>query len=330
MRESVGESGNKSGFTLSGRGVLSLTTPVLLIAGAAWLILLYMFTFYPAYPTTPGRSLAGWTWDACNPKGGFLHGRFVPVAFCVMVVMAYRNHKGIKVSPSMWGLVALIFGLLLYVVSIRTIQPRLALVGAPFVIAGLVHFTFGVNFTKAILFPAFFIWFAIPVPGLEAALTGNLQTLITKLCYEAGILLGMDLTRMGTTITIGGSDLEIAEGCSGIRSLMALVMIAAVYANYTQKELWKKAFLFASSFPLAIIGNFGRIFTILVLSHVGLEDFAKETYHDWAGLLLFFPIALSGLYLIDYLLNLKSRRRKKVVRSTKVKTSPLKSVAAEK
>lgn len=330
MRELAGESGNKSVFTLSRHGILSLTAPVLLVVGLSWAVVFYMFTFYPAYPTTPGRSLAGWTWDACNPKGGFLHGRFVPVAFLVMVVMAWRNHKGMKLTPSIWGLVALVFGLLLYLVSIRTIQPRLALIGAPFVIAGLAHFTFGLKFTKAILFPSFFIWFAIPVPGLEAALTGNLQTLITKLCYETGVLLGMDLTRMGTTISIAGSDLEIAEGCSGIRSLMALVMIAAVYANYTQKELWKKAFLFASSFPLAIIGNFGRIFTILVLSHVGMEDFAKETYHDWAGLLLFFPIALSGLYLIDYLLNFKGRRRKKVVRSTKVKTTSLNSVSAEK
>ena len=316
-------------ITLSRRGFLSMPTPVVLMGAAAWLILLYMFTFYPAYPTTPGRTLLGWTWSACNSVNGFLHGRFVPLAFVVMAVMAWKKNRGLPLSPSMWGLASLSLGLLLYIVSIRTIQPRLALVGAPLVIVGLVHFSFGLRFAKAILFPAFFFWFTIPVPGLEAALTGNLQTLITKLCYEVGIFVGMDLTRVGSTISVAGSDLEISEGCSGIRSLMALVMIAAVYANYTQKELWKKAVLFPSSVPLAIIGNFGRIFTILVLSHFGMEDFAKETYHDWAGLLLFFPIALSGLYLVDYLLNFKQRRKKRVKRSTKVKEKSLKTVTTD-
>ncbi|MDB4456651.1 exosortase/archaeosortase family protein, partial [bacterium] len=92
----------------------------------------------------------------------------------------------------------------------------------------------------------------------------------------------------------------------------------------TQKSLWKKAVLFASSLPLAIIGNFGRIFTILIIAQMGYADFAMKTYHDWAGLLLFFPIALSGLYLVDYLLNFKSRRkRKKKVSVSRKVTAPI-------
>ncbi|MEJ6719052.1 MAG: exosortase/archaeosortase family protein [Akkermansiaceae bacterium] len=323
------ETDTASEITLSRNGFSSMAPAVLFTGAAAWVIFLYMFTFYPAYPTTPGLSLAGWTWSACNSLNGFLHGRFVPFAFVVMAVIAWKNNRGEKLSPSMWGILSLSLGLLFYLVSIRTIQPRLALIGVPFVIIGLVHFSFGLRFAKAIIFPAFFFWFTIPVPGLEAALTGNLQTLITKLCYQTGMFFGMDLTRSGSTITIGGSDLEIAEGCSGIRSLMALVMIAAVYANYTQKELWKKAVLFASAMPLAIVGNFGRIFTILVLTQLGMEEFAKQTYHDWAGLLLFFPITLSGLYMVDYLLNLKTRRKKKVKRTIKAKSDPSKTPTAD-
>lgn len=302
-------------------------TPSFALGLGALIILLAMFAFYPAYPTTEGKSLAGWTWVACNSQNGFLHGRFIPFAFCVMVWLAWQKTKNLKMAPSWLGLVALFLGLLLYLASIRTIQPRLALIGAPFVIIGFTHFFFGWQVTKAIIFPAFFFWFAIPVPGLETLLTGRLQILITKLCYYAGVGIGMDLSMTGTSINVKGVDLEIAPGCSGIRSLMALVMIAAVYANYTQKKLWKKALLFASSFPLAVVGNFGRIFTILILSQLGMEDFAKGAYHDWAGLLFFFPIALSGLYLVDYLLNWKERKKKvkrsvtKVTRNMKEETA---------
>ena len=310
-------------------GLRSLPAPTLAMALCAFVVLFLIYTVYPAYPTTPGKTLAGWTWDACNSQNGFLHGRFVPLAFLVMIWLAWQRCTLEQIKPSWAGIAALGFGLLLFLLSIRTIQPRLALIGIPFVIIGLAHFCFGFKIMQAVIFPAFFFWFTIPVPGLEAALTGNLQTFITKACYQAGTFMGMDLTSTGSTITVKGTDLEIAEGCSGIRSLMALVMIAAVYANYTQKALWKKAVLFASSFPLAIIGNFGRIFTILVFSQFGMAEFAKKTYHDWAGLLFFFPIALAGLYLVDFLLNIRTRRKKKVKRSIRTAKTGAREVTIE-
>ena len=309
--------------------IASFRTSTLAMGVGAIVTLFLMYVAYPAYPTATGKTLATWTWMGCNPINGFLHGRFIPVAFCAMIWIAWKNTKDEKISPSSWGLVALVFGLLLYLASIRTIQPRLALIGVPFVIIGITHYCLGWKITKSVIFPAFFFWFAIPVPGLETLLTGRLQILITKLCYHAGMLIGMDLTLSGSTVSVKGTDLEIAAGCSGIRSLMALVMIAAVYANYTQKTLWKKAALFASSLPLAILGNFGRIFTILILAQLGMGEFAKKTYHDWAGLLFFFPIALAGLYLVDYLLNFKNRRRRKVKRSVKSTKSTMKGATAE-
>jgi exosortase/archaeosortase family protein len=85
--------------------------------------------------------------------------------------------------------------------------------------------------------------------------------------------------------------------------------------------------LFASALPLAIIGNFLRIFTIIVLANFGFGNFGTGTWHDWAGLLIFFPIALSGLYLIDYLLNFKEKRRKRVKRSVKTSVKVVKGEA---
>ena len=306
-------------FTLGEIG--QIDRPIRLMGLSVLSLLVLMYFVYPAFPTTLGKSLAGWTWFACNDKNGFLHGRFIPVAFVVMCWFAYQRGKDELVRPSYWGLAILAFGLLFFFAAMRTIQPRLAIVGAPFVVIGIVYYLFGRGVTKHMIFPAFFLWFSMPVPGLEMLLTGNLQVFITKACYQVGIMLGMDLSVQGNNISIANSSLNIAEGCSGIRSLMALTMIAAVYANYTQKSLWKKAVLFASSLPLAIIGNFGRVFTILIITQLGFEDFAKQTYHDWAGLLFFFPIALAGLYLVDYLLNLKERRKKKVKRTVRRSTA---------
>lgn len=305
-------------ITLSGINDLSL--PVRAMGFGALGVLVLIYFVYPAYPSFVHKTLATWTWGACNPISNFLHGRFVPLAFGVMIWMAYQGTKKMGAQPSYAGLPLLLLGLFFFLISMRTIQPRLALIGAPFVVIGFTYYLFGFQIAKHIIFPSFFLWFSVPVPGLEAILTGNLQVLITKACYHTGIFFGMDLVNTGADIYIGGSSVKVAEGCSGIRSLMALTMIAAVYANYTQKPLWKKAFLFVLALPLAIAGNFLRIFTILVLAQFGYADFGTGTWHDWAGLLIFFPIALSGLYLADYLLNFKEKRSKRVKRT--VKKSP--------
>jgi len=284
--------------------------PVLLLA----VVLIVFIGMVPIFPTSRGKTLFEWTWRSWNTKNDFIHGWAIPVLFIAFIRMAWDSMKKEPLKPMLLGLVPLVFGLLLYIASARTLQPRIALIGLPFLIVGGVSFVFGWRVARHMLFPAFFWYFAIPVPGIQQA-TNFLQVAVTESCYHVGVLVGMDIVNTGSEIrsaTNSWNALDIAAGCSGIRSLMALVMISAIYAYYTQKELWKKALLFACSLPLALIANFFRIFTILVIAEMGYSEFAAGVYHDWAGLLFFFPIALSGLFVLDKLLNWRSNR--KVVR----------------
>jgi len=209
------------------------------------------------------------------------------------------------------GIAILLLGLLLFVASARTIQPRLALIGLPFLISGAVIYACGWKAGRHMLFPAFFWWFAVPVPGLNQ-MTNFLQVFVTQACYYVGSGVGMELINTGNDIVSATNkwDFKIAEGCSGIRSLMALVMIAAIFAYYTQGELWKKALVFAAALPLALFGNFCRVFTILILAECGFEEFAGGLYHDFAGMFIFFPAALGGLMVLDRVLNPKRFNKK--------------------
>lgn len=286
------------------------------LAVAVLAVVLYFYCLHVSYPTTSGKSVIGWMWLACNEKNDFIHGRIIPLAFVILSWIGWRKARHEERRPASWGLWLVGFGLLLYVTSVRAVQPRLALVGLPFLIVGALVQVQGWAYARHFVFPAFFWYFGIHVPGLQQA-TALLQVVVTKVCFQAGIWMGMPLINDGNTISAVGPDawdFDIAEGCSGIRSLMALAMVAALYANYTQKELWKKAVLFGSALPLALLGNLGRIFTILVLAHFGFKEFAARTYHDWAGLLIFYPISLSGLFLFDRLLNFRSRRSRRIVR----------------
>lgn len=278
------------------------------------LVMLTFWLFIPIYPnsSTSEERLALWIADAWRKD--FAHGWAVPFLFVYFIYRIWPTMKLEPIQGSRWGLLGVVFVILLYIVSVRTLQPRLPLIGLPFLIVGGTLYACGWKVARHMLFPAFFWWFAVSVPGLQQA-TNILQIAVTKSCYEVGSLMGMDLVNAGTEIKSGTDSwdgMDIAEGCSGIRSLMALVMISAIYSYFTQTKLWKMAFLFACSLPLALVANFFRIFTIIVLAEMGFSDFAAGVYHDWAGLLFFFPIALAGLFTIDKILNWKTN--KKVVR----------------
>ncbi|MGJ8672994.1 exosortase/archaeosortase family protein [Rubritalea sp.] len=283
--------------------------PIILIG----LVLGYYFGVHDISTNLEGRgsNLISWMVLSWNETNDLLHGYAVPFLFMAFCYSAVKPIKLEEKSSGWFGLIIVLFGLLLFLASARTIQPRLALIGLPFLIAGSSIYLLGWKKGRYLLFPAFFWWFAIPVPGLNQ-MTNHLQVFVTQACYYAGTGVGMDLINTGNNIHSATNkwDFNIAEGCSGVRSLMALVMIAAIYAYYTQKELWKKVVVFASALPLALFGNFCRVFTILVLAELGFEDFAANAYHDFSGLLLFFPAALAGLFVLDRVLNPKRFKKK--------------------
>jgi len=94
----------------------------------------------------------------------------------------------------------------------------------------------------------------------------------------------------------------VADACSGIRSLQALLALAAVYAYLTQTRLWKRLVLFSCAVPIAIAANAFRVSGTGFLAHFfGLEA-AQGFYHSLAGYLMF-GVAFVGLLACGTLLN---------------------------
>jgi hypothetical protein len=170
---------------------------VRLMIGVVVVLLFGVYFFYHAYPAATGRSLAGWTWLACNGYNGFLHGRLVPLLFPWMIWWAWKCKREEVVRPSYWGMVWLVLGMVMFWASMRLVQPRWAMFGAPFVVIGLGQYLFGWKVAKAVVFPAFFLWFAIPVPGLESWADNWGRPLMAKSTIELGGWLGMDISPSG-------------------------------------------------------------------------------------------------------------------------------------
>ena len=73
-----------------------------------------------------------------------------------------------------------------------------------------------------------------------------------------------------------------------------MTVLAALYVHFAIGERWKKVVIFASSLLFAVLGNFVRIFSVVLFARLISVDLATGLYHDYSGL-IFFPIAVSAM-----------------------------------
>lgn len=274
---------------------------VLLSTVVATLVYFYDIV-HPFYSGT--RSTLVWARSAWNPEGDQSYGAFVPLISLALFMYHWGELRRApkKGEDSALGWVGA--GILIFVLAVRCLQPRMALLSIPFLLYGIFVFVWGNAVGRIVRFPCAFLVFMIPVGALTQA-TFSLQFLVTGAVGFLSHLIGVGVQAVGVTLRAvdNSFDFEIAGGCSGIHSLMAMVMITAAYVHLTQNRIWKKLLIFAASVIFAIIGNIGRVFSIIVVAKIWGKQVAGGAYHDTSGW-IFFPIAMGAMLALDWLVNL--------------------------
>jgi exosortase len=286
----------------SDQGVAKLLPWVALLLSVG--IVVWFYGGEQHYGSGRDQSAFAWIYSAWNGETDYEHGLLFPFVILGLVIYRLKDLKAVAGEGSYWGLLAALVGVLFYVVAYRTSQPRFAMGGLPFILWGAIWYLWGWRVAKMLIFPLFFFWLAIPLPSFQQATT-HLQLLATSLAHHGSGLFGVQTYVEGTKVLPLKGDwkpLDIATGCSGIRSLMALLMISAAWAYIAKMALWKKVLLFLAAFPLAILGNALRVISIFVIAEYGDAKWATTTWHDWSGLLLFYPFSLALLLAIHSVL----------------------------
>jgi len=298
-------------------------------------VLVWFFWMLPLFGAGRNMSALVWLNSTWNEWGGYEHGRLFPFLIAGLVLYRFKDLRAAAGQGSGWGLVAIGIGALCYAAAYRTLQPRVAVGGLPFLMWGAALYLWGWKVARILTFPLFFFWMAIPVPGLQQATT-QLQLLATSLAHHGAGWCGVETYTQGTDILPVKGDwppLSIAGGCSGINSLMALLMISTAWAYVAKIALWKKLVLCLSAVPLAILGNALRLTSIFVIAEYGDAKWARGTWHDWSGLLLFYPFSLVLLLCLHSLfeggLPWKHARRKQLRRVVVNRTDPAQPLSPE-
>jgi exosortase len=199
-------------------------------------------------------------------------------------------------QPSWAGLLLLGFAMLVLVVGQMGAELFLARFSLLLVLAGSIVLFLGWNFFRAVLFPWAFLILMIPIPAiLYNQITFPLQLLASKLAAAVLALLGVPVLREGNVINLPSMALEVAEACSGIRSLISVITIAIIYGFIAEKRLWVSGALVIASVPIAVIANSVRIIGTGLLVQYWNTDAAEGYFHGSWGWLVF-VILLFMLY----------------------------------
>ena len=160
-----------------------------------------------------------------------------------------------------------------------------------FMLQASVPTIFGLAVARALAFPLFFALFMIPI---GEQLVPYLQTITAKFCIWLLDLFGVPAYIDGVFISIPNGDFEVAEACSGVRFLIAMVAFGALVSNVCFKSWNRRVAFMAASVVLPIVANGLRAWGTIYIAHLSTPEFARSVDHVVYGWFFFaFVMALT-------------------------------------
>lgn len=224
-----------------------------------------------------------------EPLEDMSYGWYIPLFSLYVLWQERRKIVESLGKPSVIGLLFVLPSLLVGFLGIRGLQVRFEILGFIGLLFGLTWTFFGRRTVGSAIFPIGFLLFCMPLHSYLDLVTIHLRLLAVSIA--AGTLqgCGVEIVRQGTMLAspTGAFAIDIAEPCSGLRSLFAMMALTAGYAYFTQPTWFRRGLLFALSIPIAILGNVSRIFSIVIVAATCSADFATGFYHDYSGYIVF-------------------------------------------
>jgi exosortase len=243
------------------------------------------------YWSTLSRLLGQW-WHDPN----FSHGFFVPLFSAFVVWQERQRFAAVAPRPSWSGLALVCSALFFLIVGQMGAELFLARSSLVLLLGGIVVLLLGWGALRVFLFPWAFLVLMIPIPSiLLNQITFPLQLLASRVAAMVLPLAGVPILREGNIINLPSMALEVAEACSGIRSLMSLVTLAIIYGYLMEKRIWVRILLACASVPIAVVANSVRIIGTGLLVQYWDPEMAEGYFHASWGWIIF-VVSLVLLY----------------------------------
>jgi exosortase len=232
----------------------------------------------------------------------FSHGFLVPFFSGFVVWQNRKRLAALSMEPSWFGLVVVAGALGILIVGVLGVEFFLSRSSLLFLIAGLVIYFLGWRHFRATLFPWAFLFFMIPIPAIVFnQVAFPLQFLAARLASSFLDVFGVPVLREGNIIKLPAMALEVAQACSGIRSLMSLGALAVIYGYFLETRYIPRILLALAAVPIAVVANALRVMGTGLLGYYWDPDKAEGFFHTFSGWVVFI-VSLGLLFSIHALL----------------------------
>ncbi len=234
------------------------------------------------------------------------HGKLIP--FVVLGLFWWKRKQLLALSLRTWwpGLLLVALSLGLHVLGYMAQQPRISIVALFTGIYGLMGLAWGPQWLRESFFPFCLFAFCVPLGWSAVSVTFPLRLLVCRAVeLISGYLLQIDIMREGTNLfnPIAHYQYDVAPACSGIRSLVATIAVAIIYAMLGFRSWWKRGLLIVSAVPLAVLGNILRMLFIIVAAEIWGQEGGSYVHEGGPfGILSLLPYlaAFGGLLLLGH------------------------------
>ncbi len=266
-----------------------------------WLVAFSIVTVAGYWPVL-GEMAADWARD-----DNYSHGFLVPFVSAYFLWF----HRGwlaeVEWRPNWLGLGVVLFGLAALVVGEIGAEQFTKRVSFLIVLAGGILFLAGMPALRRVAFPYAYLFFMVPLPYiLYDSIAFPLKLMAARVATGVVLLMGIPIYAEGNVIYLEATTLQVADACSGIRSLMSLLALAAAFAYLTQRGATSRWLLTLAAIPIAIFTNMVRIVGTAFLTHYYGVQMAMGFFHEFAGLVVF-GTALVMLFVLGLVLQRAGR-----------------------
>lgn len=258
----------------------------------------YLLLLITYIPTFYKLSSSGWK------LADYSHGPLILIAFLWLLWTkrdAFTMPLTERVHP--FALSLLITGLLFY--AFGSVQRLIILEAFSLipVLIGTTGFLFGRDAVKKVLFPALFLIFLVPPPlFLVDMATSPLKLLVARVTEIILKMAGYLVSRNGVILFVGDYNIVVGDACSGVRSLVSLMSVGALYVYLISASNLKRVLMFLSIIPISIFANIVRLLLLALITYHFGEAAGQGFFHDFSGILVF-VMSLLSLFILDLIIN---------------------------
>lgn len=244
-----------------------------------------------------------WMWDRWFARDSYYsHGILVPFVTGFLVWQKRGDLASIKKIPSAWGMPLTAIGVTVHVFASLMRVYFVSGFSMLIVLAGLILLFYGSAVFRKILFPVLFLTFMTPVPLVVVAnVSFKMKIFAAKMATAFLNNFGIPAVQEGSLIRMRHAQVVVDDVCSGLRSLISLMALGAIFAYWMKSPMAKRFILFGATVPIAVVANVGRVVFLSSVAEIWGPLYAAGFLHHASGFLVF-ASAFALLYVMGKIL----------------------------